>query len=279
MSAVPELVSLDDYLRRPSEVAGELSRMFDRDAPIVIFDVGACEGEESIRYARQFPRARIFSFEPLPANQRLVRENFSRYGTSTAELVPLALSDRAGQATFHVSSGRPPKLFAGEAWNYGNKSSSLLPPAETKPMFGWIEFKESVPVPCDTLDHFCAQRAIERIDFMQLDVQGAEALVLAGATAMLPRVQSIWMEVANREQYRGQKLRTEVESFLRRRGFVLTFEANRGDESDQFYVNRDTPSGRRRLAWFAFEQAGRRLRRFAGVLKRRIRGATAQPAP
>ena len=124
----------------------------------------------------------------------------------TTELVPLALSDRAGEATFHVSSGRPPDLFAGENWNYGNKSSSLLVPAATGPMHGWIEFKEAITVRTGTLDDFCAQRGLARIDFIQMDVQGAEQLVLAGAAAMLPRITAIWLEVSAREHYRGQAL-------------------------------------------------------------------------
>ena len=277
--SAPQLVDLGDYLSRPSEAERELARMFRPKSPLVIFDIGACEGEESIRFARHFPRARIFAFEPLAANQRLVRENFGRYGVTSAELIPLALSDRSGPATFHISSGRPPDLFAGEAWNYGNKSSSLLPPAGTAPMFGWIEFKETVTVECDTLDHFCARRSLQQIDFIHMDVQGAESLVLAGATAMLPRVQSVWLEVANKEFYRGQKLRAEIEAFMRLHGFALMYETVRGDEGDQFYVNRHTPAGRRRLAWFACEQVLRKLRRLAGTMKRRLLGASAQSYP
>ncbi len=258
---------LTAYLSRPSPVERELRRLFRRDESLVIFDIGACEGEESVRYARLFPRARILSFEPLPANQTLVRANFERYGIATAELLPIALSDRPGEATFHVSSGQPPAAFSGRDWNYGNKSSSLLPPAAAAPMHGWIEFKEAIVVSTDTLDHVCAQRGIDRIDFVHLDVQGAEHLVLAGAARLLPHISALWLEVADRELYRGQKLRREMETLLRSHGFALGFAAHGEVEGDQFYVNRRSPRARRYLAARRAAALLGRVRRFAGRLK------------
>jgi FkbM family methyltransferase len=270
MSDFPQPVDLDAYLSRPSDAEPELRRLFGRDEALVIFDIGACEGEESIRYTRRFPKARIHAFEALPANQNIIRRNFARYGIDTAELVPLALADHDGQATFHVSSGRPPDLFAGEAWNYGNKSSSLLPPADPAAMLGWIEFKETVTVTCEMLDTYCARKAVDRIDFIHMDVQGAEALVLRGARRMLPRVRSIWMEVASKEIYRGQVLRDELDTVMLSHGFACTYESNRGDEGDRLYVNRRTWLGRRRLALLALESAARRVRHAAGTAKRAL---------
>jgi len=45
-------VNLDSYLAQPSPVQPFLRRVLaHRQAP-VIFDIGACEGEDSIRYGR-----------------------------------------------------------------------------------------------------------------------------------------------------------------------------------------------------------------------------------
>ena len=262
--------NLDAYLSRPSPVERELRRLFRPAAPRVIFDVGACEGEESVRYSRLFPRAQILAFEPLPANQTLVRANFDRYRVSTAELIPLALSDRSGEATFHVSSGRPPREFASADWNYGNKSSSLLPPANSAPMYGWIEFKETVTVTTETLDRVCAERGIGRIDFLHMDVQGAEHLVLAGAAKMLPRIASLWLEVSDRELYRDQKLRGEIQQLLCQQGFALAFEVRREIEGDQFYVNRRILRSWPYLAANRLRHAVTRIRQAGGRLKSRL---------
>src|ERR1700719_879964 len=122
------------YLATPNEAEIELTNLFTTDQVITIFDIGACEGEESIRYIRRFSNAQVFAFEPLPENQQLMRDNLRRYSVTNAEIVPVALSDRVGEAMFHVSSGRPEKEFAGRNWNYGNKSSSLLAPVTDAPM-------------------------------------------------------------------------------------------------------------------------------------------------
>lgn len=265
MSLPVQAPDLAAYLASPSEAEREFCRLFRPEEPLVIADIGACEGEDTVRYARRFPRAQVFAFEPLPANQALVRENLARHGIANAELVPLALSDRAGEATFHVSSGRPPELFAGQDWNYGNKSSSLLAPAQAGPMHGWIEFKEAITVPTETLDGFCARRGLDRIDFIQMDVQGAEHLVLAGATTILPRITAIWLEVSTRELYRGQALDRDIRALMARHGFRLVYSTYRGDgiEGDHLYVNLRQPR-----TWFY--AATRRLRLAAGRAKLRL---------
>lgn len=231
-------VDLSGYLAIPSVPELELMRLHGCSEALTIFDIGCCEGEDTVRYARRFPNARVFAFEPLPENQRIAAGNLSRYAVGNAELIPCALSDRAGEATFHVSSGRPMEEFAGKDWNYGNKSSSLLPPSGDEPMHGWIEFKETIRVSTETLDGFSSGRAIGRIDFVHMDVQGAEQLVLNGARRTLPRVAAVWLEVSARALYRGQALRPEIGAFMRDHGFILALEALNEIEGDQLYVNR-----------------------------------------
>ncbi len=265
MEDSPRLVDISGYLSQPSEAEIECARLFRPHEQLVIFDIGACEGEDSIRYARHYPRSRVFAFEPLPANQALVRANLERYAARNATLYPVALSDRAGDATFHVSSGRPRDLFAGENWNYGNKSSSLLPPAQNEPMHGWIEFKESITVRTETLDEFCRTHAIARIDFIHMDVQGAEHLVLNGAQTMLPRVTAIWLEVSECALYRCQKTRPEIEDLMHRHRFALGFELRREIEGDQLFLN---TRHLRPWGYFAGSYARAMLRRARSVAGR-----------
>lgn len=232
-----DLVDLDAYLATPSPVELELTKLFQHYERLTIFDVGACEGEDSIRYGRRFPNASLYAFEPLPENQRLAKANIERYSACNVELIGTALSDRSGETVLHVSSGRPEDLFAGEDWNYGNKSSSLLQPASPEPMYGWITFCETALVATDTLDSFCERRGIRKIDFLHMDVQGAEHLVLVGASRMLSRTTAIWLEVTERALYQGQHTRAEIKAFLTKHGFRLALEVMLDIEGDQLYVN------------------------------------------
>ena len=270
MEEFPQPVDINGYLSEPSEAEIECARLFRPHEPLVIFDIGACEGEDSVRYARHYPQSRVFAFEPLPANQALVRANLERYAARNAALHPLALSDRTGDAKFYISSGRPRDLFAGENWNYGNKSSSLLPPAQNEPMHGWIEFNDAITVQTETLDEFCRKNAIAQIDFIHMDVQGAEWLVLQGAQRMLSTTTALWIEVADIELYRGQRLRPEIDAFMQQAGFSVAHENLRGVEGDQFFVNRRFWRGRRRLAELSARRLFQRARRTLGAWRARL---------
>jgi FkbM family methyltransferase len=232
------LPDIEGYLARKTFPEIELSKIFKTQDPLVIFDIGACEGEDSIRYARLFPNSRVYTFEPLPENQALVLANFEKFGVKNAELQSFALADREGTSTFHVSSGKPPKKWEGEQWNYGNKSSSLLKPELHNERFDWIEFSRSIEVQCNTIDRFLIKNRLLRIDFIHMDVQGAELLVLKGAGSRISEITSIWLEVSEEELYKHQVLKNELEKFLLENGFVKTHDEKCGFQSDQFWVNK-----------------------------------------
>jgi FkbM family methyltransferase len=59
------------------------------------------------------------------------------------------------------------------------------------------------------------------VDYLKLDVQGAEILVLQGAEARLADALVVHTEVLFVELYRGQALFGDIDAFLRARGFVL----------------------------------------------------------
>ena len=232
------LPDIEGYLARKTFPEIELSKIFKTQDPLVIFDIGACEGEDSIRYARLFPNSRVYTFEPLPENQALVLANFEKFGVKNAELQSFALADREGTSTFHVSSGKPPEKWEGEQWNYGNKSSSLLKPELVNQRFDWIEFSRSIDVQCNTIDRFLIKNRLLRIDFIHMDVQGAELLVLKGAESKISDIASIWLEVSEEELYKNQVLKNDLEKFLFENGFVKTHEEKCGFQRDQFWVNK-----------------------------------------
>jgi hypothetical protein len=141
-------------------------------------------------------------------------------------------------------------------------------------MHGWIQFKESITVRTETLEAFARQRSIKRIDFIHMDVQGAERLVLLGAASLLPRIGAIWLEVSDEALYKGQALKGEIARFMAERGFSLAHEVMNGVEGDQLYVNRRFP---RSWGYLAYKRAGAFLRRArfrAGALKSRVLGRT-----
>jgi FkbM family methyltransferase len=227
----------DEYINMPSPIEQELRYFFELSKALIIFDIGSCEGEDAIRYSRLFPQSTVYAVEPLPSNLLLLQKNIKEYRTENIDVVPVALSDRKGISQFYVSSGHPDNIAKNVDWDFGNKSSSLLPPDEHKEVYSWVKFNEVIEVETDTLSNICRQKNIKEIDFIHLDVQGAELQVFQGSGDLLKNTKLIWMEVEAVPLYEKQPLKVDVESFMKEKGFVLIKDTVGSVSGDQLYVN------------------------------------------
>ncbi|GEM_PF-1679567 len=131
----------------------------------------------------------------------------------TEKHIPLALSNTEGKAILYVTK------YPG--------CSSLYPPSEEyiKRFSGnseLIELKSTVDLSTTTLEKFCQAEDVKEIDFLHLDVQGAEMKVLEGAGGILNHsVLGLITEVEFTELYAGQPLFSDVDIYLRNRGLTL----------------------------------------------------------
>lgn len=226
----------DIYILADSPLKKDLLKLFKKNDKLTILDIGGCEGEESIRYSRIFPFSSIYIFEPLPKNQKLVAENLIKYKVENVTLVPFAVSDEEGISQFYISSGHPENQPKDLDWDFGNKSSSLLSP-ENNP-HKWLNFNDTIEVNTITLSAFLINNRINSIDFVHMDVQGAELKVLMGAKEYIKKIKAIWLEVADVELYKNQPLRMDIENFMNLNGFYLVKSEIEGEVGDQFYLNK-----------------------------------------
>jgi FkbM family methyltransferase len=161
----------------------------------VIFDVGANMGQTLENYATVFPEATIHSFEPFPESYGHLEVTASRYPGAVPHR--LALTDAAGERTF----------FVNPQWHTRN---SLLPrPSEGRRYYrAGSDLASSVTVQTETLDAFCSQHGVDRINILKLDVQGAEGMVLRGAERLLTReaIDLVFTEVMFAPHYEGGPL-------------------------------------------------------------------------
>ena len=207
--------------------------------PKNIFDIGACDGASTLEYATVFPHAKYWLFEPLPRNVNKIGQSLKNTKINY-KVYPFALSDQKKVATFYVSAGDPENKERDikAKLEKGNKSSSLLKPKKEKPeILRWLEFPEKIFVQTETLDSFCESRNISSIDYLHLDVQGAEMKVLKGGSKMLPKIKAIWTEVAFERTYETQPLEYEVTKWMKSHYFSKVFQVNYGPEADALYVN------------------------------------------
>jgi FkbM family methyltransferase len=127
--------------------------------------------------------------------------------------LPFIISDSIGEATLYVTANP--------------MCSSLYPPNEPylKRFSGLLDLvglEFSVDLETTTLDALVSEGEIHDIDFLQIDVQGADIQVLKGAQSLLQRsVLAVQIEVEFSQLYANQPLFAEVDQFLRSQGFML----------------------------------------------------------
>ncbi len=133
-----------------------------------VLDIGAHFGLYSILAARQVGReGRVLAFEPNPRNLLYLRLNVLLNRQRHVEVVPVALSNEEGEADFTcVSQGAYSALHAAEV------------PGKTS----------VIRVQQTTLDAIVAKEKLHSVDFVKLDVEGAELLVLEGGNDFFSQV-------------------------------------------------------------------------------------------
>ena len=72
-----------------------------------------------------------------------------------------------------------------------------------------------------TLDNFCHEEGISSIDFLQIDTQGAELRILQGSENLLKNLLFLKVEVEFASLYENQPLFSDVDLYLRDKGFSL----------------------------------------------------------
>jgi FkbM family methyltransferase len=153
LAAVEEVFIRDEY-----EVPG-------LDDVEVIVDLGSHIGTSIAYFHARYPEARIHGIEPDPAT-------FAKLEANVAGLPGVTVQRRAVAAA------------PGETVLYASTYSMRSSLSE-----GWAESR-AVAVPAVTLDALVAELALDRIDLLKVDIEGAEYDALAGSTA-LGRVRAV----------------------------------------------------------------------------------------
>jgi len=132
----------------------------------ICFDIGANVGYYSLLFASLCKNGEIHSFEPLPPCYHLLSANILLNNLNNIRVNNFALSNYSGLAKFSVS----------QKW----ETSSFIH-TERDPL------EEIIQVEVCRLDDYVIDNSIERIDFMKIDVEGAEKLVLEGSLETLSK--------------------------------------------------------------------------------------------
>ncbi|MCC7361495.1 MAG: FkbM family methyltransferase [Anaerolineales bacterium] len=163
-------IGVGDYVATSGE-AGALrtaARLLPAQPARVVFGVGANQGDfMRAALAALGPSTRVLAFEPAPQTFSRLARVF--HASPQVELHQLGLSDASGSRPLY-SDGQDSglaSLYQRDLTAHGRALNQV----------------ETVPI--TTLDAFCAERQISRIDYLKLDVEGHELSALRGARRLL----------------------------------------------------------------------------------------------
>lgn len=155
----------EDYL-----IKRFLTNYFIDKNNITIFDVGANIGNYTNTLVNAFPNSKIYAFEPNPLTFDLLIEKTK--DIDSIECFKIGFSNQRGSSEiFSYESDEASE----HASLYRNVMSDLHNDKRIS----------SFKIELETLDEFCQDHNIEKIDFIKIDTEGHEYSVLSGASNLI----------------------------------------------------------------------------------------------
>lgn len=138
-----------------------------KDTDIVI-EAGANIGSESLLISKQLTTGHLYCFEPNPYTFERLKINLSINELENVSAYDYALGETDSQINFHIY----PKGFC----NAGMSSK-------------YMETRDTIKINVvqQTLDTFVAQNNITKVDFIKMDIQGAEMDMINGSAKTIER--------------------------------------------------------------------------------------------
>lgn len=196
--------------------------------PTGVLHIGASEGQEAEVYDQLGIKKMVF-IEAIPDVFLKLKQHISRYPDALA--LNACISNVDGQKVkFNIS-------------NNDGQSSSMLEfgtHSEEHPTVKFIDQIECTTTRIDTLFDTELVDLIDRLDFLNIDLQGCELLALQGMGDLLKQFKWAYLEVNQQELYKGCALIGEVDQYMKSFGFerVETKMTDHG-WGDALYINRN----------------------------------------
>jgi FkbM family methyltransferase len=184
--------------RSTADLEGLFFELLSKMETSLFIEAGAKNAETSRRVRKLLPNASIVAFEANPYTFKRFEHDNNEPGLNV-QYRNVALCDKTGETTFKVrqrDDGRP--SADGQASLLGRTDNS--------------DFVE-VTVAATTLDTVLREFAAEEC-FLWIDVEGANEIVLKGASKTLTCANAVFLEVEDKAYWKNQWLSDDVARFL-----------------------------------------------------------------
>ena len=153
-----------EWLRR-RHVASQTER------PALILDVGAHDGSYSLEASKVFGgKAQIHSFEPSEAVYKTLRRATANYPNIAVHHCGMSNRESAAHLYYNAVGSQMASIHAGAHIEGADLATGAFMSEEIR---------------LRTIDEFCEEQGISRVDMLKIDVEGNELNVLRGSTRMI----------------------------------------------------------------------------------------------
>lgn len=167
-----------------------------------VLDLGGSIGTSAITLGRLVgPTGRVFSFEPL--THAVLQRNLAENGITNVRVIPEGVSESAGETEIH---------FTDQCIN-----SSIANPT---PGDGLLPVHHRT-VRLTTVDDFVEQEKLDRVDFIKMDIEGAEEPALLGSRRVIERFRPKWSIASYHYDFQGEEQHPKLVRRLREFGYDL----------------------------------------------------------
>ena len=213
----------EKYIKRERYIITDLiSEILADSERFVILEGGAADSFRDPRWqALDPPRKRLYGFEPDEAECARMNETAKSLGLdylffpvglwSSSTQLPLYENKAPSGSSFYQQN-----IVLTDRWKFENAKDKFFASDIFYPLGTTSEWKMT------SVDEWIRDNAIDSdIDFMKLNVQGAELEILKGAERTLESVTGLQVEMSFVESYLGRPFFADIDVFLRNHSFYF----------------------------------------------------------
>lgn len=163
----------------------------------IVFDIGANIGTTSLVFSECVGTfGKVYSFEPVTVE--IIQKNMEENNIKNVTIIPKGVSFQNGEIEIDISD-------------------FCLDSSIVKNKYATNNFNKSKKINLITIDDYCVQNKIEKIDFIKMDIEGAEEFAILGAKNMIKKCHPSWSissyHIDSKNEFQHNKLLKLLKSF------------------------------------------------------------------
>ena len=167
----------------------------------IVLDIGAYIGVSSMIFSKKVgDKGRVYAIEPVMHN--IIRKNIKENNIKNIHVIPKAIGDKVGKTEIEIS-------------DYGGDASI------TKREYTKGHYTKKKVIDLTTLDILAEELELERIDFIKIDIEGAEELAIKGAEKIIKEFRPKWSISSYHIDFNNEPQHQKLVNLMLKHGYKI----------------------------------------------------------